>query len=54
MLTKFLLENLNGRHHLENVSIARRIILKCLLNKYGVRIWLGFIWLRIGSSGRLL
>jgi hypothetical protein len=32
---------------------GRRIILKWNLRKSGERIWNGFIWLRIGTTGRL-
>jgi hypothetical protein len=31
-----------------------RIILKYILNKFGVRVWTGFDWLRIGSNSKLL
>jgi hypothetical protein len=31
-----------------------RIILKCILEKYGGIAWTGFIWLRIGATGGLL
>jgi len=31
-----------------------RITLKWILRTQGVRLWAGFIWLRIWSSGRLL
>jgi hypothetical protein len=34
--------------------IGGRIILKWFLEKYGGVVWTGFMWLRIGSSGRLL
>jgi hypothetical protein len=30
-----------------------RIILKWIVKKYGVRVWTGFSWLRIGSSDEL-
>jgi hypothetical protein len=30
------------------------IILKCILNNLGGREWTGLIWLRIGTSGRVL
>jgi hypothetical protein len=43
-------ENLKGR----DLVISGRVILKWFLKKYGVRMWTGFIWLRIRSSGRLL
>jgi hypothetical protein len=33
---------------------CKTIILKWNLEKYGMGIWAGFIWLRIGSSGELL
>jgi hypothetical protein len=31
-----------------------RKISKCVLGKYGCRVWIGFIWLRIETDGRLL
>jgi hypothetical protein len=31
-----------------------RIILKQLFKKEGVTLWNGFIWLKIGTSGRFL
>jgi hypothetical protein len=34
----------------KNSSIGGREILKWILK--GVRVWTGFIWLRIGTSGR--
>jgi hypothetical protein len=42
---KFWWESLKGRDHLEDLDIDRRIILKCILGKYGVRMWTRFIWL---------
>jgi hypothetical protein len=50
MHTEFQSKNLKGRDHLEDLSIDGSVILKCVLKKYGVRMWTGFIWLRIGSS----
>jgi hypothetical protein len=32
----------------------RRITIKRILGKSGWKMWLGFIWLRIGSGGGLL
>jgi hypothetical protein len=29
-------------------------IRKCTFKKYNVKAWIGFIWLRIGTSGGLL
>jgi len=51
--TTFQLEYLIRRDHLGDLGIAG-IILKCILNKYGVKMWTGFIWLRIGMSGGFL
>jgi hypothetical protein len=35
--TEFLLENLKGRHHLEDIGLDERIILKQIYDKQGVR-----------------
>jgi hypothetical protein len=51
MHTKFWLE---GGDHSEDLGIDERILLKCILGKQGLRVWIGLIWLRIGTSGRLL
>jgi hypothetical protein len=34
--------------------VDRGVILKWILKKLGVRVWTGFIWLRIGASDGLL
>jgi hypothetical protein len=36
------------------VGLDKRIILKWTLKKYGVRVWAGFIGLRIGTYSGLL
>jgi hypothetical protein len=46
-------ENLKGRNYLEDLSEDGKVILKCTFRKYGVRMWIGFIWLRLVSSGWL-
>jgi hypothetical protein len=45
-----LVEKPEGMRPLRRLGIAGRIILDCILGKG----WIGCIWLRIGSSGRLL
>jgi hypothetical protein len=54
MHTKFWSENPNGRNHTGDISIDGRIIVEWNLGKYGGKVWIGFIWLRIGTSGGLL
>jgi hypothetical protein len=43
------LENLKGKDHLENLGIDRNITLEWILMEIG---WEGYMWLRIGTSGR--
>jgi hypothetical protein len=50
----FNVENMKGRDRSEQSGVDRRTISKEILGKQGRRLWTGFIWLRIGSSGRLL
>jgi hypothetical protein len=54
MDTKFQSENLKGRDHLEDLGVYGKIILEWILGKYGGEVWTGCIWLRIGTSGRIL
>jgi hypothetical protein len=54
MHTKFLSENPKGRDHFRDLDIDEKIILEWTLGKQGVKLWTGFIWLNIGTSGRLL
>jgi hypothetical protein len=35
-------------------KVGGRIILIWIIDKYGGVVWAAFIWLRIGTSGRLL
>jgi hypothetical protein len=46
MCTKLQLENLRRRDHLADLEINGNIILR-----KDVRVWTGFIWLRMWSSG---
>jgi len=50
----FWWRNLREGDHLEYLGIDVRMILKWILNKLGEKVWMGFIWLRIEASGRLL
>jgi hypothetical protein len=52
--TRFWLESLKGRDQLEHTSTDGRIILKWISRKLGEKLFTGFIWLRIGTSGRLV
>jgi hypothetical protein len=47
------LEILKGIDHLEDLGIDGKIILKLILRKQGGKVWTGFVWLRIGTSGEL-
>jgi hypothetical protein len=47
---KIWLENLKGRDHSEDLNENGRIILKWILGKYAFGVWIGFIWLRIGTG----
>jgi hypothetical protein len=39
---------LKERENLEDVSVDRKIILNCFLNKWDGRVWTGLSWLSIG------
>jgi hypothetical protein len=54
MRTQFWLEILNVRDYLEDRGVGGRILLKWILGKYGLGIWIGFIRLRIGADVGLL
>jgi hypothetical protein len=51
---KKLAKYLKSRDHVQDLDVDGRIILKCILHKYGVNELAGFMWLRIKYSGRLL
>jgi hypothetical protein len=48
------LENLKGRDHSEDLGVDGKITLEWILGKYSGKVWTGFIWLSIGTSGKLL
>jgi hypothetical protein len=45
---------IKGRDFSEDLEVDERIILEWILGKQGGKVWTGFIWLRIGTSGGLL
>jgi hypothetical protein len=54
LITPFKSENLKRRSHVGVPGVDKRIILKLILNKYGVRVWTGFNRLKIKFSGGFL
>jgi hypothetical protein len=54
MHTIFWLEKLKESEHLEGLGVEGRIILDCILEKYVLKLWTGFIWLRIITNDQLL
>jgi len=52
--TKFWSANQKVRNYPEDLGLDRRIILEWVLEKYGGKLWTGFISLRIGTGGGLL
>ena len=48
---KFWSQDLRGRHCLADINKGRKVILKFILKKQGIRMWSEFIWLTIWSSG---
>jgi hypothetical protein len=53
MHTGFLLENLKRKDHFEDLVVDGKMILEPILMKCRGKVWTGFIWLKIGSSGGL-
>jgi hypothetical protein len=51
---KILVERPERRRPSEDLGVDRRIIFKLLLAKSDLGVWIGFIWLRIGTGGELL
>jgi hypothetical protein len=55
MHSEFKLENLKGRGLIGNIGTDVKRILKWILKKrWNMRLWTGFMWLRIGTSDGLL
>jgi hypothetical protein len=51
---KSLVEKPEGKIHLIEQGVDRRILLKWVLGKYVPRVWFRFIRFRTGTAGRLL
>jgi hypothetical protein len=51
---KMLFGKPEGKRPLKGLGVNGRIILKQNLWKQGLGVWILFIWLRIGTCGRLL
>jgi hypothetical protein len=54
MRTIFLFENLKRRDGSEDLEVDGRIILESVLGKQDRKVWAGYFWLRIWTSGGLL
>jgi len=54
MHTVFCLENLKGRDNFKDLGVDGKIILDWILEKYGGKMWSGFVWHRTEISGGLL
>jgi hypothetical protein len=53
-IKNFDMKNLKGRDHSLDLGIDGNIILECILGKQDGKVWPGFSWLRIGTSGGFL
>jgi hypothetical protein len=51
---KMLVIRLKGRKHSKDLDVEGRIILKWILGKYGLGVWIGFIWHMIGTGSGVL
>jgi hypothetical protein len=51
---KILIGKPERKNHSEDQGVDGRIILKCTVKEYNVRVWTVSIWLRTWTSGGLL
>jgi hypothetical protein len=54
MHIEFWWERQKERDHYEDLYVGERIILRLILEKENEVVWIGFILLRIGTSGWML
>jgi hypothetical protein len=45
---RILVETLEGKRQLGRPRYRWRVVLKLILGKWGLDVWIGFMWLRIG------
>jgi hypothetical protein len=50
----FWWEILKERYHFEHLGIHENIVLKWILKAYNTRMWIRFMWLRIGKKDGIL
>jgi hypothetical protein len=51
---KILVGKTTVKSHLRDLGADERIIIKCILEKEGVRMWSKFTWLTVGSKDGLV
>jgi hypothetical protein len=51
---KILVGKPEGKRPLRRLRCRQENDIKWILEKYAWRVWVGFIWLRTGTSGRLM
>jgi len=54
MRTKCWSENPKGRDHAEDLRVDGSIILERILGTRDRKMWIGFMWLRIGTGAGIL
>jgi hypothetical protein len=54
MNAKLLSQGLKGKFCLGELGVVGRMALRWILNKEEMRVWIGFIWLKIRTSGGIL
>jgi hypothetical protein len=54
MCKKLWFENLKRRDHSKELGEDENVISEWILGKQGGKVWIGCIWLRIGTSDGLL